>query len=111
MLLTNSLCNGFLRMCMHECTSICNSTMHVLELSNRKIITIVEIVIFMITNAIMIMDLLNQLSITILGCFYIISGRFCWSNLHILHTNSYKITIQMIRQPTITIVNRPRLSQ
>ena len=32
-------------------------------------------------------------------------------NLHIFHTNSYEITIQMVRQSTITIVYIPRLSR
>ena len=38
------------------------------------------------------------LTITVLGCFYILAGNFCASNLRVFHTNPYKITIQMVRQ-------------
>ena len=63
---------------------------------------------FTIMNTIMILDLLNisihkyrnqawispaPSIITVLGCFYIISGSFCWSNLQVFHANSCKITI------------------
>ena len=38
-------------------------------------------------------------------------NKFLLVNLRIFHTNSYKITIQMVRQFIAMIVNRPKLSR
>ena len=54
---------------------------------------------------------LNFYELSHLGCNLYHFRKFLLVNLHIFHTNSCKITIQMVRQSTITIVNRPRLSQ
>jgi len=87
-------------------------------------LTISEIVIFM--NIIMIVDFLNisihntkikhgflkcyEIAITVLGCISYQLRKFLLINLHIFHTNSCEITIQMVRQSTIMVVNTLRLS-
>ena len=98
------------------------------ELSDSEnfTITIVEIVIFTIVNTITIVNLLNislhatkikhgflkcYETITVLNCILYHFRRFLLVSLLIFHTNSCKITIQMVRESTITIVNRPRLSR
>ena len=44
-------------------------------------------------------------TITDVGCFYIVSGSFVGQTCKlILHTNSCKIIIQMVRQSTIMMV-------
>ena len=85
-------------------------------------IMIVERVVITVMNAITTVDLLNIsihnnkikheflnfYELSVLGSNLYHFRNFLLVNLHIFHT---KITIQIVRQSTITIVNRPRLSR
>ena len=88
-------------------------------------ITIVERVVITVMNVITTVDLLNIsihnnkikheflnfYELSVLGSNLYHFTNFLLVNLHIFHTNSLQITIQVVRQSTITIVNRPRLSR